>query len=539
MLEKSQIKKQSQEYFNQYYSTVSSRFIVSVTVIEVGIIFILFFVVSNTIAAISSCIALVINLISIYLVKVAKWPRTGNALFLIALQLLLHIVTRLTPAADLSYVMITIIGLSIALLIPSGILVNKYFPIVTSIIYFGPTVQAIIAIQEHEVIRRIPIFAAVYVLACLIIIIVAAAQEKLINRSIQESNKAQAALAENQRIMQEILKFKTQLNESQNNISQELGGIGTMVHSYNSKVDKLSDSSSQLSYMVGNTQKNLDIMLNEIANINSHIQRQFQIVNKNAREQKAIEGSITGITAHITESSEINEILSSQATEGRYNLGETMSIIEELGSYQDQMEEIIEAISEISSQTELLAMNASIEAAHAGDAGKGFAVVADEIRKLADDSKARTQEIQAIIDEMNSKITGAINLMSETSNSIYTIIEGVEKSSPLIQSIVKSMDSILLNCRDLILENQEMIDMNNSIKKSADEEEKISQIYIKTFEELTQYFKNLYEIITELKAHNQKSSAIIENIDKIKEENQEINDHIDNLLTIKQKDSVT
>lgn len=129
--------------------------------------------------------------------------------------------------------------------------------------------------------------------------------------------------------------------------------------------------------------------------------------------------------------------------------------IDEVGTASSEINNIVSMIGEIADETNLLALNASIEAARAGDAGRGFAVVASEIGGLADDSNKSVQKIQGLIDQVTS-------LVAETVEKAKQSVDEISSSSELVNQAVKTFDTIYDN---IINANQVVNNMASSMSQ--------------------------------------------------------------------------
>ena len=129
--------------------------------------------------------------------------------------------------------------------------------------------------------------------------------------------------------------------------------------------------------------------------------------------------------------------------------------VDALGSKSGHIREVVQTIREIADQTNLLALNAAIEAARAGEAGRGFAVVADEVRKLAEKTGHATQEIGSVVQEINAGTTEAVTVMALTVEMVKGGALLVEKSGVAMAEINAGSSQVLNGVRDMLLSLRE------------------------------------------------------------------------------------
>ena len=165
------------------------------------------------------------------------------------------------------------------------------------------------------------------------------------------------------------------------------------------------------------------------------------IVSSSSSAIEEMIGNIMSIETTIKKSVEAVEQLDIATVAGESNLSEVSTLVEKIEEKSQGLEEMSNVIQQISEQTNLLAMNAAIEAAHAGESGKGFAVVADEIRKLAENSGTEAKKIADVLAEIKKMIDEAYDGTVSTKKEFDNIVKG--------SSEVKTME---LEIKDAIAE---------------------------------------------------------------------------------------
>jgi methyl-accepting chemotaxis protein len=148
--------------------------------------------------------------------------------------------------------------------------------------------------------------------------------------------------------------------------------------------------------------------------------------------------------------------------------------IEKLGDSSAQIGEIVSVITEIADQTNLLALNAAIEAARAGEQGRGFAVVADEVRKLAERTAQATKQITAMIKTIQQESTGAVQAMQQGSEKVREGITLVNKAGAALQDVVTSSQDVLTMVTSIAAASEQQTSTSERIAQSLDQISEVS-----------------------------------------------------------------
>jgi methyl-accepting chemotaxis protein len=196
----------------------------------------------------------------------------------------------------------------------------------------------------------------------------------------------------------------------------------------------------------------------QMAGLTNSIEEQFAAVSQTTAGIEEMNSSIASVAAITASKRASSGTLVERARAGGVQLHQTAEAIETLTAKIDSISEFVEMIQSVASQTNLLAMNAAIEAAHAGEAGRGFAVVADEIRKLAEQASANSTETTANINQ----IINTIRVTASASEETQSTFDEIEQE---IEAVVNSLDEIAATTTELTTGSSEILDAMQTLRE--------------------------------------------------------------------------
>lgn len=239
----------------------------------------------------------------------------------------------------------------------------------------------------------------------------------------------------------------TELKDSKDDLHLYGEQLGTMVQDNADFLGQMVNSIKGVNAEIANQHLKVDDSVSAADEISRAVETLRAVLQK---QEQGVEQASAAVTQMIGNIGSVSNSVEKMATEfenlqldvdkGISQQHEVNTQIQEIETQSKMLNEANKVISSIASETNLLAMNAAIEAAHAGDAGKGFAVVADEIRKLSETSAAESKKISAQLKGILGAISGVVDASNHADRSFTAVADKIQGTGNLVREIKHAMN---------------------------------------------------------------------------------------------------
>ncbi len=336
-----------------------------------------------------------------------------------------------------------------------------------------------------------------------------AQQDKYLTKNVDYMLNGISRFAEGDLTVEFIAEKDDQIGKLFNGFNRAIENIKSMIYKVSEAVSAAISAANKIASTTGEIAEGIDEQNNqsiEVAGAVDELSKTIFESSNNANAATEASNNYGNIAKD--GGSVVNETIN-----GMNRIAEVIKrsadTVQLLGKNSEQIGEIIQVIEDIADQTNLLALNAAIEAARAGEQGRGFAVVADEVRKLAERTTKATKEISSMIRHIQKDTVGAVTSMEEGTTEVENGKELTDKAGKALNQIIIGADSVVtvINKVASAIERQSAVSEN--ISKNIDSintisKESTSGIYriVEAAKELNRITDNLELLIAKFKISN-------------------------------------
>jgi methyl-accepting chemotaxis protein len=331
------------------------------------------------------------------------------------------------------------------------------------------------------------------------------------------------------------IKYKTNgLNHTSFELSANMGKTSTAVEQISINLDNMENLMVKQENGAEEAGKAVENIKINIDSLEKMIEEQTESVNRSSSAIEEMTANINSVTRTLVENSKNVSALTEASENGKTGVQTVAQEIQEIAHDSEGLLEINSVMNNIASQTNLLSMNAAIEAAHAGEAGKGFAVVADEIRKLAESSGQQSKTTAAML----KKIKASIDNITKSSNEVLArfgaIDSGVKTVSDHERNILNAMEEQETGGKQILDSISRLRDITSSVKKGSndmaesgktlvEETDEFIKISQQAVDGMNEILKGVNQIKVSVNHVNDMSLENSKNFESLKQETEKFN----------------
>ena len=311
-----------------------------------------------------------------------------------------------------------------------------------------------------------------------------------------------------------------------NELASNMTETASAVHEISANINGVKQQALTQAASVTETAATIEEIVRTIKQLNGSIENQAASVAESSASIEQMVANIASITQTLGKTDDVIKTLAAATADGKETISGANSVTQKIAEESGSLLEASSVIQHIASQTNLLAMNAAIEAAHAGEAGKGFAVVADEIRKLAEESSAQGKTITATLKTLSGEIealSASSKIAEEKFNAIFNLAEQVksmsdslteamheqENGSKEVLSAIKGINTVTVEVQ---AGSEEMLKGGESVAEEMKKLDGLTRVITDSMNEMASGAVQISNAVQEVNDISQKNKTSIQNL---------------------------
>ncbi|MDR0323247.1 MAG: methyl-accepting chemotaxis protein, partial [Treponema sp.] len=281
------------------------------------------------------------------------------------------------------------------------------------------------------------------------------------------------------------------LSEIGTELASNMTETAAAVNEITANIQSIKNRMINQSASVTETNATMEQITVNIDKLNGHVERQSSSVSKSSSAIEEMLANIQSVTQTLFRNADNVKTLLDASEVGRTGLSEVSTDIQEIAREPEGLLEINAVMENIASQTNLLSMNAAIEAAHAGEAGKGFAVVAAEIRKLAESSGEQSKTISTVL----KKIKGSIDKITTSTENVLGKFEAIDSS---VKTVAQQEENIRNAMEEQGQGSKQILEAIGMVNETTKLVEAVSDEMLEGSKEVIKESQNLEKVTQEI-----------------------------------------
>ena len=305
------------------------------------------------------------------------------------------------------------------------------------------------------------------------------------------------------------------------NLAENMSEAASTMHQMEGNISAVKDKSLVQASGVTQTTQTVGHIIDTIKRVSDSIASQSSSVTESSASVEEMLANISSISLTLEKNDAMIKELSSATTSGRDTVAHGTDVTRKINEASGGLMEASRIIQHIASQTNLLAMNAAIEAAHAGEAGQGFAVVADEIRKLAEESSTQGKAITSTLKTLSADITSlteSTRTVEEKFSSIYGLSERIMQVSTEMNLAMQEQNS---GSQEVLSAIKDINTVTLEVKEGSDKMLEGSVAVAREMAHLNELTSNITASMNEMAVGSAQVNRTVQDVNTLTLENKE------------------